>query len=305
MADTDALCVYNIRMKNSAHVKEFHPLEVLSIPYIQEMGLQQTKGQDPLPFHTNAGFEFVYTYSGRYRWELEDRRILEVPGHHFSLTHPETRHRGYLDHMMPGKLLYIVFDPYDPSFLAGDTLSHAEREHCIRTLENSCNSSFRASDRVDDQALGLWQLFEEVDQQDVLFRAMATSQIELLLLAMLHQVSQGRVQERLPVLQPLLDHIDTQLGERLDTAYLSMKSGWSVSQLYTLFARATGQSPNDYIQSRRCERAADLLRDTDQSVTEIAIALGFSSSQYFCRVFRKYTGLQPGRFRKMSRERDS
>jgi AraC-like DNA-binding protein len=57
-------------------------------------------------------------------------------------------------------------------------------------------------------------------------------------------------------------------------------------------------SPNDYWQRIRVEAARDMLRKTDLSVTEIAIRCGYSTSQYFSTVFRKYTGTTPTQFRR-------
>jgi transcriptional regulator GlxA family with amidase domain len=56
-------------------------------------------------------------------------------------------------------------------------------------------------------------------------------------------------------------------------------------------------TPNDYLQRLRVTRARDLLVTTSQSVTDIAYATGFSSSQYFSNVFRKYAGTTPSTFR--------
>jgi transcriptional regulator GlxA family with amidase domain len=56
-------------------------------------------------------------------------------------------------------------------------------------------------------------------------------------------------------------------------------------------------SPNDWLQRRRVKAATDLLRATDRKLEDIATAVGFSSAQYFCQVFRKYTGKTPGEHR--------
>lgn len=82
----------------------------MKIPYVRELGLLSAPLGNSLPFHTNDGFEIVYVFAGRYRWELEGGLILTVHGGQISLTFPNEPHRGYLDHMTPGKILYIVFD---------------------------------------------------------------------------------------------------------------------------------------------------------------------------------------------------
>ena len=57
-------------------------------------------------------------------------------------------------------------------------------------------------------------------------------------------------------------------------------------------------TPNDYLQRLRIDKARSMLGQTRKTVTEIAYSLGFSSSQYFCNVFRRYAGMTPINFRR-------
>lgn len=67
--------------------------------------------------------------------------------------------------------------------------------------------------------------------------------------------------------------------------------------LQTLFREELGISAGEYFTRLRVARARDWLRATDASVTDVAMTLGFSSSQYFATVFRKYTGMSPTTYR--------
>src|SRR5213593_506407 len=62
--------------------------------------------------------------------------------------------------------------------------------------------------------------------------------------------------------------------------------------------RATfGETPHRYLQRRRVERAMELLRETDCSVTEICFDVGFSSLGTFSRTFREIVGQTPSDYR--------
>jgi len=63
------------------------------------------------------------------------------------------------------------------------------------------------------------------------------------------------------------------------------------------FRAATGQSPLGYLNEHRLRHAARLLRADDTKLDVIARASGFSGANYFCRAFRKRTGVSPGEFR--------
>jgi transcriptional regulator GlxA family with amidase domain len=70
-------------------------------------------------------------------------------------------------------------------------------------------------------------------------------------------------------------------------------SGFSPSTLNRAFRRAVGLPPSAYHLRLRIRKAADMLRTTDMSVTEIAGRTGFDDANYFARVFRKTMGISP------------
>lgn len=77
---------------------------------------------------------------------------------------------------------------------------------------------------------------------------------------------------------------------------LAKEAGLSVPHFQRRFKDEIGMPPKEYLNRCRIEYAKSLLRDTKLSVTSTAHELGFSSSQYFATVFRKYTGLTPVEF---------
>lgn len=72
----------------------------------------------------------------------------------------------------------------------------------------------------------------------------------------------------------------------------------SESTLYGIFKKAYNRTPVEMKQEIFCERASELLITTNLSVEEISDKLNFSSSSYFRKVFKKYTGKTPLQVRK-------
>lgn len=64
------------------------------------------------------------------------------------------------------------------------------------------------------------------------------------------------------------------------------------------FSLSTGKSPHCYVMERRIECARDLLMDANRPIRDIAYAAGFSSQSHFTVIFRRVTGVTPGRFRR-------
>jgi len=71
----------------------------------------------------------------------------------------------------------------------------------------------------------------------------------------------------------------------------------SLSTFKRAFKAVTGTSPIDYLLQTRLARACHLLRDTDKTVTEAALAAGFSDGNYFARQFRARMGCTPREWR--------
>ena len=74
----------------------------------------------------------------------------------------------------------------------------------------------------------------------------------------------------------------------------------SVSEphLYTVFKKVTGITPNVYRQQMLCRRAVEMLITTDERIEWISDTLGFSSSSYFRKILKQYTGKTPRQIRK-------
>lgn len=80
---------------------------------------------------------------------------------------------------------------------------------------------------------------------------------------------------------------------RLDFVAVAAEAGITDRQLRKLFAAHMGCSPSDFLLRLRIDRAVALLTFGEHSVKEVCFACGFSSPQYFTRVFRKATGSGP------------
>ncbi|WP_411825781.1 AraC family transcriptional regulator [Luteolibacter sp. AS25] len=71
----------------------------------------------------------------------------------------------------------------------------------------------------------------------------------------------------------------------------------SRSNLMRIFRKATGQTPIEYLQHLRVQKSMELLRNTELSVTEVAMQIGFNDSNYFTRCFRKISDQTPRQYR--------
>ena len=93
------------------------------------------------------------------------------------------------------------------------------------------------------------------------------------------------------------DLADARYFEPLTVADLAEAAALSPAHFSREFRRTFGEAPHQYLLTRRLERAAALLRNTDRSVTDICFAVGLTSVGSFITSFRRVYGVAPLAYR--------
>jgi len=93
------------------------------------------------------------------------------------------------------------------------------------------------------------------------------------------------------------DHVDLQSQLPIDLHALAAVAGVSKFHFVRCFAATYGETPMRYLTCRRIERAQDLLRSANLTVTEICMAVGFSSLGSFSSTFTRLVGETPTAYR--------
>jgi transcriptional regulator GlxA family with amidase domain len=101
----------------------------------------------------------------------------------------------------------------------------------------------------------------------------------------------------LPQLRRARDLADRHYAEPLDLNALAAAANVSKFHFTRSFAAAYGETPMRYLTRRRIERAQDLLRSANLTVTEVCVLVGFSSLGSFSSRFREYVGETPSQYR--------
>lgn len=101
----------------------------------------------------------------------------------------------------------------------------------------------------------------------------------------------------LPHLRAARDLMDRCYAEPLDLDAVAAAAGYSRYHFLREFREAYGETPGAYLGRRRIERAKDLLRSANLTVTEICFLVGFSSLGTFSRRFSDLVGCSPSAYR--------
>ncbi len=105
----------------------------------------------------------------------------------------------------------------------------------------------------------------------------------------------GAKGEATPLMRRVLNFIEKNPETPVEVALLAKVAQLSESRFKARFRQEVGVPPAEFWMRHKIERATEMLKS--QSVTDVAYALGFSSSQYFATVFKRYTLAPPSRMR--------
>jgi AraC-like DNA-binding protein len=247
---------------------------------LREGGELWTPREWPIRWHRNPCWELYYQRKGRSEWAIGRTRFT-VPAGGYYLIAPQVRHR-VVEFQDEAHFFFAVFDPGRLGRGCGRNWPESHRygggAHALETPFRGLMREITLSNRDKERGIRIYltALCLEVDR---LLSGHPPS-IESLIEA--HPAA-SRARELL-VSQP-------ERPWKLDE--LAALSGVSIPHLIELFRRDFGRTPRQFLLAYRIEKANELLQSTDRSVTEIAMELGFASSQHFANCFRRHAGRTP------------
>jgi len=98
-----------------------------------------------------------------------------------------------------------------------------------------------------------------------------------------------------------LRYIEENCMEPIRLERLAREAGYSLSHFKAKFLEEVGTTPANYVNAYKVEKAKELLLTTDEPITDLSYRMGWSSSNHFCTVFKKYAGVSPTQYRKLNR----
>jgi AraC family L-rhamnose operon regulatory protein RhaS len=261
-----------------------------------------------LPWHRNEGIEFTMIDLGKVAFEVEEQKFQLFPNN-FTITRPWQRHRVGNPNITANRLYWIIIDvgvrqPHT-EWKWPDWLLMAPQE--LQAL----TSILRGNESPVWQATaGIIRSFEKI--RDLLENYKAEPNISRMKLHI-----NELIMETYEMLKKSKHPLDTSLTHAQRTVELFLSDlvnhlplewtletmakhcGMGRSQFSNYTRKIINQSPMNYLIEVRVAAAKKMLQEnTSLNITEIAMACGFQSAQYFATQFRKYTGISPRDFRR-------
>lgn len=98
-------------------------------------------------------------------------------------------------------------------------------------------------------------------------------------------------------LQMVYEFIDSNYMNNITVDTLAMLSNMSKYYFIRYFRKATGQTPVEYVNYVRIQKACEFLKEQDMKILDIAMAVGIQDLSYFNRMFKKIIGVTPTKYR--------
>ncbi|MEC0213065.1 AraC family transcriptional regulator [Paenibacillus ehimensis] len=272
-------------------VKQVFPYKVLP---------QKSPSQFYSHYHDDV-FEILLVLQGSAEFRIGGQRLTAVPGDIFLINEGEIHEGGTLDD--GAEYCAFLFDR------TRVVHSHVAQSDYAASLTEPLSVPVRlspADEHYESVAALLHRIADEYGRKETGFEVVIQSYITVLItvLARLY-ASPGRSNQgdaagkrKLEKLKEVLTFVETHYREKLTIERAAQVANMSNHHFCRVFRAAVGRTFLEYVHLLRINKAEELIRDTDWSMTTIAEEVGICDVNYFGRLFRKYKRCSPAQLRK-------
>lgn len=220
------------------------------------------------------------------------KMILSLCGYTMSLTIPKQRESGYVGsfvvHFSQNILKQVYQNEKPPYWKELESpvvkyITHTAASDLIKLFFMNLSTLFEHADTLPEDMIIL--KYKEIIM--LLMQSDASGEI--------NQIMRSLFSERTFTFKEL---VDANLFEPVTVESLAMLTNMSVSSFKSEFKRIYNSTPGEYIREKRTEKVAELLRFSDESVSNIGYQCGFSSPAHLSRAFKSKYGVSPNAYRK-------
>lgn len=253
---------------------------------------------DPDVFHWHSYFEITYVKKGRGNYFVDGREYSMDEGDIIIFNNVEPHGWKLLDEDMV--LLVMIFSP---EFVA-EKLSVFDWEYLKPFVERGSNFKNRIGKEEPvshEIRKGIREIYGEWEQKKEGYPLMIKANV-LRILTMLIRAYQDEsksaemLKEKknaMKRLEQAFDYINDQYCGKITLEEVAASAYMSPNYFSSYFRKVTGVGFSEYVTRLRINHARELLRDTDRSVTDIALECGFNNLSNFYRLYKKHVGKPP------------
>ena len=266
-----------------------------------------------LPRHKNPGLEIVLISKGKLKWAVENKEM-ELGANTLFYTLPWQEHGG-VEKMQPNcEILFLCItlaEKYAKTrrrFQFHPAFGFTSAEECV--ISSALTGCRAQAFPAGEEAAWLFSHFFKIAREPAPLRqGRARDAIKLIItyladLAASGRNSGSRIAETERRVRKFTHILAARHAEPWTLKSMSDACRFGRTQFSQLLKKHTGDTPVTYLNRIRLREAQKLLCQSGKSITEIALAVGFNSSQYFATVFKEFTGVDARSFRAQAKFSD-
>ena len=166
----------------------------------------------------------------------------------------------------------------------------------LQKCKTSC-VHFTGEDRIEIERIAE-KMYRELKEEKPCYSLLLNSYMKLILTYLVRKLLQNTGDERPNILTgEILEYLDNNFTTPITAAALAEHCFYNPAYLGRVFKTVYGKSIKEYIRVKRLEYAMNLLKNTDLSIQEIYIKVGYSAKAQFYKNFKEYYGDSPKKFR--------
>ena len=271
----------------------------IGLRLVGNIGAIRSHKAQMVAWHSHEGFELLFLLDGETAYEFRGKPPIQVSGGFLLVVPPRLVHRGVANVRAPSTICGIECFPSRPNASRNTPLT-ARDLAWLETLLKRASLTVRPFGR--DLRYIVKRLFEMVERcagsdPDVTMQTRIRTLTCTALVEAAFDLSSKHNAGPQVFVDAAIRYLESKFNEPLRIDDLVQHLGFSRARVFGLFKEQTGMTPNDYLLRYRVRKAQEMLADPKRTITETGLSVGFSSSQYFSQVFRKYTGQTPSKYR--------
>lgn len=255
-------------------------------------------GTSLLGSHYHSAIELVYVHAGKLACKVE-QSVFNLSANEVLLINKNIVH--YIECLEFGTdFSYIQIE------LSRHT--HHQKDDALYNICQFIDKTSRAQYCISTETPELLDIFNnifnEFNSQNE-FMDMYLQAYILHLVAFMHRYKlieefDSRIMDKIRYAEPIIQFIDKNYANKIYLDELASIIKYNKFQLCKYFKTLTGGTVVEYINFVRLQHASDLLLNSQKSVSEIAFDCGFSSLQYFNKIFKQNLGCSPSKYKNLS-----
>lgn len=250
------------------------------------------RAHKPLDAHVHKNrIELTAVLKGRQIYQVNNVNY-EVKSGEIFFTFPNEIHGSAGNPEDKANFYYLIFNP-DLLIKQSYLCTEIDSEYLQTLINTNQKRVFKGSEKINEY---FGYILSICSGSGPLRHTLVRNYLSLLIIE-LFSIQGSNMEEKENDMAAIQTYIQQNLSRSIPLSALAEKYGVSLSRFKILFKKETGMPPREYILREKIDAAKNMLRTTDLSVTDIAMALGFSSGQYFATVFKRFVYLSPSEYR--------